>query len=124
MENFKHQTFWRYLTAIAMFWFVGVCANAQNITTYGTVTDEEGEPLIGVSIMVQGSTAGVTTDFDGKYTIKVAPGAKLVFSYVGMNTQTKAAVDGKLDVVMNANNNNLELRCTAQERRDRCYRQG
>lgn len=108
MENFKHQTFWRYLTAIAMFWFVGVCANAQNITTYGTVTDEEGEPLIGVSIMVQGSTAGVTTDFDGKYTIKVAPGAKLVFSYVGMNTQTKAAVDGKLDVVMNANNNNLD----------------
>ncbi|MDE6436342.1 MAG: carboxypeptidase-like regulatory domain-containing protein, partial [Muribaculaceae bacterium] len=107
MENFKHQTFWRYLTAIAMFWFVGVCASAQTITTYGTVTDDEGEPLIGVSVMVQGTTTGATTDVDGNYTIKVAQGSKIVFSYVGMNTQTKNAVNGKLDVVMTANNNAL-----------------
>lgn len=107
MENFKHQNFWRYLTAVAMFWFVGVCASAQTITTYGTVTDEEGEPLIGVSVMIQGTTSGATTDVDGNYTIKVAEGSKIVFSYVGMNTQTKNAVNGQLDVILTPNTSAL-----------------
>ena len=49
----------------------------------GRVVDSAGEPLIGATIMVEGSKDGVVTDIDGNYTINAAPKAKLVISYVG-----------------------------------------
>jgi iron complex outermembrane receptor protein len=58
---------------------------AQNVT--GTVTDNSGNPLIGVNISEKGTTNGVVTDFDGKYSISVLGDATLVFSYVGYNSQ-------------------------------------
>ena len=58
---------------------------AQNVT--GTVTDNSGNPLIGVNISEKGTTNGVVTDFDGKYSISVPNDATLVFSYVGYNSQ-------------------------------------
>lgn len=57
-------------------------------TLTGTVTDSHGEPLPGVSVSVKGTTLGTITDIDGKYTLKVHEGAELVFSFVGMQTQT------------------------------------
>ena len=57
-------------------------------TVTGVVTDSFNEPLIGASIVVQGTTNGVITDLDGKYSIKVTPGATLQFSYVGMEKQS------------------------------------
>ncbi len=54
----------------------------------GTVTDEEGTPLIGVNITVQGRDYGTITDLDGRFTIDVSQGEILVFSYVGYDTQT------------------------------------
>lgn len=107
MKNFKQQTFWRYLTAVALFWFAGICASAQSVTTTGTVTDEEGEPLIGVSVMVQGTTSGTTTDIDGNYSIKASAGNKIAFSYVGMESQTRPAVNGQLNVILKSNTNAL-----------------
>lgn len=63
-------------------------ALAQKITVTGTVYEPEGEPAIGASVTVKGATGfGVSTDFDGKYSISVAPDAVLVFSYVGCDTQ-------------------------------------
>ncbi|HDZ40695.1 MAG TPA: SusC/RagA family TonB-linked outer membrane protein [Bacteroidetes bacterium] len=59
----------------------------QQITVTGTVTDEKGDPLPGVNIIVKGTVQGTITDADGKYTLSVAPGATLVFSYVGYKTQ-------------------------------------
>ena len=62
-------------------------AQTQN-TVKGKVTEAEtGEPLPGVSIMVEKSTRGVITDLDGSFEIKVLPSDKLVFSFVGMETQ-------------------------------------
>ena len=57
---------------------------AQNIAIRGTVIDESGEPLIGVNVTVKGTTIGITTDIDGKYTLNV-PGENsiIVFSYIG-----------------------------------------
>ena len=66
----------------------GTTVFAQEKTVTGVVTDSFNEPLIGASIVVQGTTNGVITDLDGKYSIKVTPGATLQFSYVGMEKQS------------------------------------
>ncbi|MAZ25566.1 MAG: hypothetical protein CL868_00635, partial [Cytophagaceae bacterium] len=58
----------------------------QNTIT-GTVTDDNGAPLPGASILVKGTTTGTQTDFDGNYSISAESGATLVFSYVGFATQ-------------------------------------
>ena len=70
---------------IAFTWLLcilSICAYAQQITVTGTVTDAENNPLIGAAVVVVGTTDGVITDFDGKYTIKAASGQSLNFSYV------------------------------------------
>ena len=62
---------------------------AQNRTVTGRVIDTQNEPLIGVTIQVQGTTHGTITDFDGRYSLTNVPAnGKLVVSYVGMTTQT------------------------------------
>ncbi|MDO5525202.1 MAG: TonB-dependent receptor [Prevotella sp.] len=66
-------------------------AFAQSKIT-GTVVDEMGEPVIGASVMVKGTTSGGVTDLDGNFTIaNVKSGAQLVISYVGYATQTVQA---------------------------------
>ncbi|MDO5607202.1 MAG: TonB-dependent receptor [Capnocytophaga sp.] len=56
----------------------------QSLTVSGTITDRtSGEPLPGVSIVVKGTTRGVSSDFDGMYSIEVRPSDVLVYSYVG-----------------------------------------
>lgn len=61
---------------------------AQEKTVNGTVTDEQGSPLPGASIVIDGTANGTQTDFDGNYTINVAEGQVLVFSYVGFSSQS------------------------------------
>ncbi|MBO5779832.1 MAG: TonB-dependent receptor [Muribaculaceae bacterium] len=79
-------------------------ALAQKTTVTGTVVDPVGEPLIGASVIAEGTTSGVATDFDGNFTIDVAPDATLVVSYVGYNTQ-RVLVEGRshIDVTMSEN---------------------
>ena len=62
-------------------------AFAQTKTVTGTVTDAANEPLIGASVLVQGTSTGTITDMDGKYSISVTRRV-LAFSYVGMTSQT------------------------------------
>jgi len=59
----------------------------QEVEISGLVTDKEGTPLPGVNIVIEGTTKGTDTDFDGNYTINAPKGAVLVFSYMGMITQ-------------------------------------
>ena len=79
-------------------------ANAQSITVRGTVVDPSGEPLIGASILAEGTSVGTATDIDGNYAINVNPDATLVFSYVGYDPQS-VAVKGRttIDVTMKEN---------------------
>ncbi len=70
---------------------------AQETTISGTITDEQGVPLGGTSILEAGTSNGVQADFDGNYSITVKEGASLVFSYVGMSTQT-ISVSGKTKI--------------------------
>ena len=61
----------------------------QTKTVKGTVLDENGEPLIGVSIVVKGTSTGTITDFDGKFSIDLPAGSKeLLISYIGYKDQT------------------------------------
>ena len=79
-------------------------ALAQKITVQGTVVDGTGEPLIGASVIPQGTTAGAATDFDGKFQLTVDSKATLVVSYVGYDTQN-VPVNGQttLKIVMKEN---------------------
>ncbi len=89
--------------------FVAVVANAQEIK--GVVSDANGEPLIGVSVFVDGTTLGVSTGIDGDYAINVpdAKGKTLIFSMIGM--ATKEVVIGNnviIDVVLEEDSNFLD----------------
>ena len=74
--------------------FLTVSAFAQQITVKGHVKDAAGEPIIGATVRVAGTQSGVSSDFDGNFTIKVAPGATLNVSYVGYQpASVKAAAN-------------------------------
>ncbi len=75
---------------------------AQKMNITGTVTDPEGEPLIGVSVTVAGTQQGVTSDLDGNYSISADSKGKLRFSYIGYKTED-VAVSGRnvINVKMN-----------------------
>ncbi|WP_179004799.1 SusC/RagA family TonB-linked outer membrane protein [Winogradskyella forsetii] len=74
--------------------FFSICAIAQQIEVNGVVTSEsDGMPLPGVNVIVQGTSRGTSTDFDGKYTIQVSRGEQIEFSYVGFLAQTVTVED-------------------------------
>ena len=60
---------------------------AQGKWVSGTVTDQDGEPLIGVTVKIEGTSIGTATDLDGKYRLDGALGKELLFSYVGYASQ-------------------------------------
>jgi TonB-dependent starch-binding outer membrane protein SusC len=59
------------------------------ITITGTVRDHTGEPLPGVSILIEGTTTGTVTDLDGTYSIEAEEGQVLIFSFIGFETQRR-----------------------------------
>lgn len=75
----------RYLSILTML-CLSVALWAQ-IDIRGSVTDEKGEPVIGASVIVQGTSDGTVTDLDGNFQLKVNPGARLAVSYVGYKSQ-------------------------------------
>ena len=83
----------RLLTALVCL-LASLALYAQETTVTGSVFDDQGEPLIGATVMVAKSTIGTSTDLDGNFSIKCKPGAKLVFSYVGYETQEVPAKEG------------------------------
>lgn len=74
----------------------------QQLRIAGIVTDERGNPLVGVTVLVKGTTIGTLTDMSGQYSILSAPrDATLIFSFIGMTTQEIAINErDKIDVVL------------------------
>ncbi|VAW15085.1 Outer membrane TonB-dependent transporter, utilization system for glycans and polysaccharides (PUL), SusC family [hydrothermal vent metagenome] len=70
--------------------FVVHLSFAQDKTITGTVTDQDGLPLPGVNIVVEGTTNGTQTDFDGNYAISGSEGQTLLFSYIGQKYERQA----------------------------------
>jgi TonB-linked SusC/RagA family outer membrane protein len=74
----------------------------------GIVTEENGEPLIGVSVVVKNTTRGVSTDFDGKFEIDASIGDVLVFSYLGYS-ETEIEIDDRTSYEVIMTSSNFEL---------------
>src|SRR5680860_613699 len=88
-----YETFRKLLFVFALLW--GIIMQAQDKTITGTVTDAQGIPLAGASVLEKGTTNGTQSDFDGNFSIGVSgSNALLVFSYIGFATQ-KIPVDGQ-----------------------------
>ena len=79
------------MLALLMGLFLSVGAFAQQITVKGHVKDATGEPIIGATIRVAGTQAGVVSDFDGNFQIQASQGAMLNVSYIGYQPATVAA---------------------------------
>ena len=83
--------------------------SAQNTRITGTVLSaEDGEPIIGASIIVKGTTTGTVTNFDGSFSLDVPQSAKtLMISYIGMRSQ-EVAIKPTLQVRLMADTQNLD----------------
>ncbi len=76
---------------------------AQNVNVTGKVVDTKDVPLIGVSVLIKGTTTGTATDLDGNFRLSGKKGQTLVFSYIGMETK-EVVIDGKPIIVALSDN--------------------
>lgn len=94
--------------------FVVQIGFAQQQGVSGTITDESGLPLPGATVIIKGTSTGVSTDFDGKYSIGASSGQTLVFSYVGYASKTVAVGSSMVvDVTLQPDNTLEEVVVTA-----------
>lgn len=97
------------LTSVLLFLAMGMgVVSAQSSKVTGKVLDENGEPVIGASIIVKGTTVGTVTDFDGNFTLDVpSDGKQLVVSFIGMRSQ-EVNVASNVSVRLLADTQNLD----------------
>lgn len=103
MNQLKTKTIRKMLLTLGMALFANlfVCAqlNAQVRTLSGVVSDDLGEAVIGASVSIKGTGAGTVTDLDGKFTLSVPEGGKIVtVSYIGMRTQELTISGAVMDI--------------------------
>lgn len=101
LKDFCKSALLRFAVAVCcLLGGLGVAA-AQSMLVRGTVTSAaDGEPLIGVTVMVKNSKVGTATDIDGNYSIETQKGSTLVFSYVGMQQREIQVTSPRLDVAL------------------------
>ncbi len=94
--------------------------NAQTIVT-GKITDSKGEPLVGASVVVVGTSTGVSADLDGMYRLETSskPPFKVEFSFIGYNSKVLDVTTGnsKIDVVLDENISTLDEIVVSASRR-------
>ena len=78
------------------------------LTVTGNVQSTTGEPLIGVNVIEKGTTNGTVTDLDGNYTLRVAKGKTLVFSYIGFLSQEVVVNNAKVNVTLKEDTETLD----------------
>ena len=92
----QHMRYYERSLILILMLFSASVMQAQSRTVKGTVSDAQGEPIIGANVVIVGGTKGVITDLDGKYSIQVPEnGAVLKFSYIGFKTKSFNVVKGK-----------------------------
>ncbi len=101
--------FYTYLSVVLMLMLSSNIVQAQDVQVSGTVLDETGMPLPGVSILLKGTTRGTTTDLDGKYSIAAPSSGVLVFSFIGYNNQEETVGNRtKIDINLVPDVSNLD----------------
>lgn len=106
--KFKKMTqFFRGALVAALFLF-GQSVYAQTVTVSGHVKDDLDLPVIGASVLEEGTTNGTITDYDGNFTLQVNANAKLTVSYVGYDSQT-VEVNGKTQLVIQLSESSVAL---------------
>ena len=106
VQSLTQRTF-AQIVVFALLLLNSTLAFAQNQVN-GIVTDKTGEPLIGVNVVEKGTTNGVITDFNGQFTLNVAQGKTLVFSYVGYTTQEITVKGSSLKIIMEEDSKTLD----------------
>ena len=91
----KTKKSWLFNKVNLVLCFLVFGALSMQAQTSGQLFNEDGDPLIGASVMVQGSSMGTITDIDGKFTINANPGDVLVLNYLGYDEQM-VTVDGSM----------------------------
>lgn len=91
----------RLSVLLSIFFFCGISLFAQQKTVSGSVTESDGTPVIGASVMVKGTSIGTITNIDGKYSLSVPAGSTAVeFRYLGFKTKELAIVSNVLNAVL------------------------
>ena len=96
------------LLCTVMFFLCIAFGYAQQITVKGTVKDGSGQPLMGASVLVKGTSHGTAADFDGNFELKVDKGVTLVVSSVGYKSREVAAKAGTMNIVLQEDTQQLE----------------
>ena len=92
-----------FLLALMASTMLSAFAQNEDITVSGTVVDNNGEPVIGASVIQKGTSNGAVTDLDGHFSVKVPKGTTLTISYIGFSTQdVKAAPNLQIKLVENS----------------------
>ena len=89
----------------------GVCfvSAQQNLSVSGVVSDaSDGSPMIGVSVIVKGTTTATITDANGKYSMNAPQGSTLIFSYIGMEKTTVAVKSNVINVTLKSDSKVLD----------------
>ena len=106
------------LLLVSLFLFIGT-ALAQTKITGTVLSQDDGLPVIGASVIVQGTKTGTQTDIDGKFTLDVPAGKKLIISYIGMQSQTVMAKDGMQVKLIGDQTNLQEVVVTGLQKMDK-----
>ena len=88
------------ITLTFSFMLMSIVLFAQGTVSGSVVDSETGTPLPGVNVVVQGTSTGVSTDFDGNYQISVSQGSVLEFSFIGFETQSISVSGDQINVSM------------------------
>lgn len=108
MKSFSFQLNRRGLITLLMAMLFALPAFSQKMAVQGTVIDENGEPIIGASVVDSKTKAGTATDFDGNFVLNVDKNAVLQVTYVGYKTQN-VNVDGRNKLTVKLQTNSVVL---------------
>lgn len=110
IDYFKARLLRFVVAMLCVFTSIGIASAQEPGTVSGTVTSaSDGEPLIGASVLVKGTTIGTDTDIDGKFTVKAKKGDVLQFRYVGYEpSEVKVGDSNVINVMLQENENNLD----------------
>lgn len=110
IDYFKARLLRFVVAMLCVFTSIGIASAQEPGTVSGTVTSaSDGEPLIGASVLVKGTTIGTDTDIDGNFTVKAKKGDVLQFRYVGYEpSEVKVGDSNVINVMLQENENNLD----------------